>query len=116
MPAANPPRWIAVRKPFDYHWPGRAAVTAFAEADLGEHYVKAEVADHAVAGGFASEGKLDGSEAKAPKAKRTRRRKAVKAKADAAPTDTAADNGLAGSGVAADDSAKVRGAVDPATE
>lgn len=61
MPADAKPRWITVRKPFDYHWPGRSAVTTFRDTDLGEHYVKAEVADFAVDGGYATEGKVDGS-------------------------------------------------------
>jgi hypothetical protein len=101
------PRWITVRKPFDYHWPGRAAVTAYREADLGEHMVKAEVADFAVENGYATEGKLDGSEARSRKgtgAKRTssrRRKPAAKAAdtgraevvgdADAADADRTAD-------------------------
>jgi hypothetical protein len=37
------------------------AVTHFSEADLGEHLVKDEVADFAVAKGYATEGKVDGS-------------------------------------------------------
>jgi hypothetical protein len=61
MPGDAKPRWITVRKPFDYHWPGRAAITAFSKNDLGEHHVKAEVADFAVENGYATEGKVDRS-------------------------------------------------------
>jgi hypothetical protein len=53
-------RWITVRRPFDFHWPSRA-ITAFSEAHLGEHLVKDEVADFAVSGGYATEGKTDAS-------------------------------------------------------
>lgn len=126
MPADNKPRWITVRKPFDYRWPDRSAMTAYTEADLGEHYVKAEVADFAVAGGYASEGKLDGSEAKAPKVKRKRAKrpsstrtaapKPATPSADAAAADNGSNAGMAGSDLAAADSAEVRGAVDPAAE
>jgi hypothetical protein len=71
-------RWITVTKaPFDYVWPGRSAITAFAEKDLGEHFVKDEIADFAVKGGFAKEGKAAGSTARSvktgPKAKRVTR-------------------------------------------
>jgi hypothetical protein len=87
MPADAMPRWITVRKPFDYRWPGRAAVTAFREADLGEHLVKAEVADFAVGNGYATDGKLDGSARS-----RKGRRRAARPKKDAAPAE-AADTG-----------------------
>lgn len=114
MPADNPPRWITVTGKFDYRWPGRSAITHY-RADAGEQLVKGEVADYAVAKGYATEGKADGSEARSTKGKkRTRRRKAAKPEADATATDTAADDGLAGSGVAADDSAEVRDPVDQA--
>jgi hypothetical protein len=52
------PRWITVRRPFDYHWPSRA-ITAFSENDLGEHFVKDELADFALMEGHATEGKVD---------------------------------------------------------
>lgn len=79
------PRWITVRSPFDYRWPGRPAITAF--TDLGDHLVKDEVADFAVAKGYATEGKTDGS-ARSRKggAKRVRRRKEP-------PAATTADTG-----------------------
>lgn len=120
MPAANPPRWITVRKPFDYRWPDRSAMTVYREADLGEHLVKAEVADYAVAGGYASEGKLDGSEAEAPKGKRgkkatssrTARPKAAKPSADAAAADDGTDASLAREDLPPDDSAAPGSAVD----
>jgi hypothetical protein len=75
-------RWITVRQPFNYYWPGRTAVTHFSEADLGEHLVKAEVADFAVDGGYATEGKLDGS-ARSRKGKG--RKRAAKKERPAAP-------------------------------
>jgi hypothetical protein len=79
MPADAPPRWVTVRKPFDYPWPGRAAITSFKEADLGEHLLKAEVADFAVDGGYAVEGKLDGS-ARSRKGGKGKRVRAAKKK------------------------------------
>jgi hypothetical protein len=60
-------RWITVRRRFDYHWPGRSALTAF--RDPGEYMVKDEVADFAVANGHATEGKLAGSKARSRKGK-----------------------------------------------
>jgi hypothetical protein len=53
------PRWITVRTPFNYHGPDRSAVTHF--KDPGDQFVKDEVADFAVAKGYATEGKVDGS-------------------------------------------------------
>lgn len=84
-------RWITVRKPFDFTWPSRA-ITAFSERDLGEHLVKDELADFAVAGGYATEGKADEAarSRKGTGAKRVRRaRKGAKA-AKAADTGPAA--------------------------
>ena len=52
-------RWITIRTPFNYAWPGRQAVTHYAVP--GEFMVKDEVADFAVAKGYATEGKVDGS-------------------------------------------------------
>lgn len=119
MPAGTPPRWITVRKPFDYRWPDRSAITSFREADLGEHYVKAEVADFAVGGGYATEGKLDGSEAKAPKSRRRRRTspkttraKAAKPADDAAASDQRADTAVDGAHLADHDRASAGPAVD----
>jgi hypothetical protein len=60
---------------------------AFREADLGEHLVKAEVADFAVGNGYATDGKLDGSARS-----RKGRRRAARPKKDAAPAE-AADTG-----------------------
>lgn len=79
MPADAPPRWVTVRNPFDYPWPGRAAITSFKDADLGEHLLKAEVADFAVEGGYAVEGKLDGS-ARSRKGGKGKRVRAAKKK------------------------------------
>ena len=89
MPADARPRWITVRKAFDYHWPGRSAVTAF--RDPGEYMVKAEVADFAVDHGHATEGKADGSEARSRKGK-TPRGKRAKAAAKGSAAAKAADN------------------------
>jgi hypothetical protein len=57
-PKKGDSRWITVRQPFNYYWPSRA-VTHWSERDLGEHRVKNEVADFAVEGGYAVEGKLE---------------------------------------------------------
>jgi hypothetical protein len=51
-------RWITVRARFDYRWPS-GAITHWSVADLGAHRVKNEVADFAVAKGYAVEGKLE---------------------------------------------------------
>lgn len=72
-------RWVTVRKPFNYAWPGRQAVTHFSASDLGEHLVKDEVADFAVAGGYATEGKVDGS-ARSRKGGKGKRVRAAKKK------------------------------------
>lgn len=84
-------RWITVRAPFDYRWPS-GAITAFKQADLGEHLVKGELADFAVEKGYATEGKVDGSaRSKKGGKKRVRSRKAAKETAPA----TTADSGPA---------------------
>lgn len=75
-------RWITVRKVFDFTWPSRA-MTAFSDADLGEHLVKAELADFAVEKGYATEGKLDGS----AKSRKSRKR-VTKGKPAAKTADT----------------------------
>lgn len=90
MPADATPRWITVRRAFDYHWPGRSAVTAFREP--GEYMVKAEVANFAVRNGHATEGKADGSEARSRKGK-TARPKNAKVAAEELPPAKAADAG-----------------------
>jgi hypothetical protein len=70
-------RWITLHKaPFNFEWPGRTAVTVIRAT--GEHYVKDELADKAIATGYASEGKA--SEPKPAKSATTRRRGATKAK------------------------------------
>jgi hypothetical protein len=82
-------RWITVRQSFNFYWPSRA-VTHFSEADLGEHLVKNELADFAVAKGYATEGKLDGS----AKSRKSRKRVAKgKPAAKAAVTRTVATVG-----------------------
>jgi hypothetical protein len=85
MPAEAKPRWITVRKPFDYRWPGRTAMTSYSENDLGEHLVKAEVADYATEKGYATEGKLDGS----ARSRKTRKRSKPARKKDADTAKTA---------------------------
>lgn len=85
MPADAPPRWITVRKPFDYMWPGRSAMTHFAEP--GDQLVKAEVADFAVKSGYATEGKVDGSaRSKKTSGGKTPRKRKPKKDKPAAPT------------------------------
>jgi hypothetical protein len=92
------PRWITVRQAFDYHWPDRSALTAFSEADCGDHFVKDELADFAVEKGYATEGKVDGSSRSTKVRKRAKPAKAAKPgtepsvdHADAAGTDRPAD-------------------------
>jgi hypothetical protein len=51
-------RWITVTSRFDYRWPS-GAITHWSDRDLGEHRVKNEVADFAVQGGYAVEGRLE---------------------------------------------------------
>lgn len=79
-------RWISIAKPFNYHWPDRSAVTHF--ADIGDHFVKDEVADFAVERGYASEGKADASS-------RSRKGKKAKRRTKEAPAAKAADTGTA---------------------
>jgi hypothetical protein len=83
-------RWITVRKPFDYHWPGRSAVTTFREEHLGDHFVKDEVADFAVSGGYATEGKADET-SRSSKGKRAKNAKT----ADDRPDDAVAQPDMA---------------------
>jgi hypothetical protein len=78
--AAADSRWITVREPFNYYWPSRA-VTHFSADDLGEHRVKNEVADFAIAQGKATEGKVDGSEATPPPARKRKVKRVTKRKA-----------------------------------
>jgi hypothetical protein len=80
------PRWITVRKPFDYTWPSRA-ITHYSADDLGDHHVKDEVADFAVANGYATEGKVDEA-SRSTKGKKGRR--TAKA-ADTEPVDRVGD-------------------------
>lgn len=114
------PRWITITQEFNYRWPGVQAVTHFratpAHPIPREELVKDDVADFAIAKGFATEGRADGSTAKSRKSgppAKTRRRKTGKAKVDAAPADHGPDDGVDGAGVADDDRASLRGAVDP---
>lgn len=92
-------RWITVKKPFDYRWPGVNAITAFTDAALGEHFVKDEVADYAVENGYAAEGKADASarSRKDTGARRTARRRGTRTAkaADHRPDDAVGDPDLA---------------------
>lgn len=83
-------RWITVRSAFDYRWPGRNAVTEFNTP--GEFMVKDEVADFAIAKGFATEGKAEGSTTRSVKGK-TRRRRAAKVAEKGAATVEASNAG-----------------------
>jgi hypothetical protein len=114
MPSDAKPRWITIRQKFDYAW-SRISISAFTP---GEHLVKAEVADYAVAKGYATEGKADGSEAKASKGKRERVKKPAKAVTPAgnAGTDTGNDAGVGRAHLAADDRAGAGEPVAPAAE
>lgn len=85
-------RWIAVTRPFNYHWPDRSAVTHFAEP--GDHFVKDEVADFAVEEGYATEGKADES-SRSSKGKRARGASAKK-DTGTANADHGSDGDLAG--------------------
>jgi hypothetical protein len=109
-------RWITIRQKFDYYWPGRTAITAYVPAEIR---VLDEVADFAVAKGYATEGKADGSDATPPAPKKaTRRRKPAKkaapAKEIAAATtaDTGPAEGVGDSPVPDVDSAVDRSGVD----
>jgi len=104
-------RWITIRQPFDYRWPGRSAITAYSRP--GEFLVKGEVADFAVSRGFATEGKADGSEARSSKGRRTRRRKDAKATPDVAASDHGSNTGVDGAGLADHDRPDVQLPVDP---
>jgi hypothetical protein len=105
-------RWITVRKPFDYQWPGRSAITAFSEQHLGEHFVKDEIADFAVEKGYATEGKVDEA-ARSPKG--TGARLSSRRKKDAAPAkaaDTGSEPSVGNEDVADADRAADRSGVD----
>jgi hypothetical protein len=73
-----------IKVPFNYKWPGVSAVSCIREA--GELLVKDEVADAAVAAGFATETK-----APAPKQATGKRKAAIAASDEAAQPDTPAD-------------------------
>lgn len=104
-------RWINVAKPFDYHWPDRSAITAFTERELGDHFVKDEIADFAVAKGYASEGKADAksrSSKGGPRRVRSRRKELPAAKAP----DTGAATAVGDADAADADRPVDRAAVD----
>lgn len=124
MPADNPPRWITIIKvPYNYEF-SRTSVACYREP--GEYMVKAEVADHAVANGYAIDGRSAKSTARsiksgppakkrAPAKKATAAARSATAAGDAA-TDKRSDDGMAGTHVPAADRADVRSAVDQAPE
>jgi hypothetical protein len=99
MPATKPPRRITLLKvPYNYEWPGRNAVTCTREP--GEYLWKAEMADDAVAKGYAIEGWAADSTTRSSKGRSQRRRSSVTPKPDAA-TDMGSDAGMGGTAVAA---------------
>jgi hypothetical protein len=112
MPQDHRPRWITITKvPYDYRWPDRSAMTSFSMP--GEYFVKAELADHAVTKGYATEGKATDSPTRSRKGKTsgkkaTKATKTAKPAADAEPpADTGSiasvgDAGAADAGGAAD--------------
>lgn len=107
-------RWITVHRPFDYHWPGQSAVTAFRDAD--EYFVKDEVADFAVERGHATEGKLKGSTKRSSKgttARPKRAKAAPKGTAAAKTADSRSDDPVAGAHLADDDRPAGGDGVDP---
>ena len=116
MPADNPPRRITlINVPYNYEFT-RTSVAVWRKP--GEYLVKAEVADHAVANGYAidgwaARGRVAGKEAAKPRA--TSRRKSATPKADAG-TDIRSHQGVGGTDLAADDSASAGGAVAPAAD
>jgi hypothetical protein len=108
-------RWINIVAPFNYEH-SRTSVTFYSAT--GEFLVPENVADFAVANGFAIDGKTPGSRARSIKSgpKRVqRRRKPANPKANAA-ADNRSDHKLAGASVPATDSTGVRSAVDSAAE
>lgn len=106
-------RWITVQARFDYRWPNRTAITHFSDDDLGDHYVKDEVADFAVAGGYATEGKSD----EASRSKKTRKRSAAEEEPPAdETTNSGTVAGVADAGDADADRSADRPAVDPDAE
>lgn len=74
-------RWITVLTPFDYRWPDRTAITAFTVT--GEHMVKDEIADFAVAKGYAIDGKINFAVRSTKGRRRTTRAKEKPAAANA---------------------------------
>lgn len=80
-------RRIDVTKPFEFRWPGAIAFTVFAVKDLGEHLVKDELADFAVANGYAKD--LDAKKAKR-KANPTAKKAAAKPRTRKAKTKATA--------------------------
>ncbi len=117
------PRWITITKvPFDYRWPDRSAITAFTLP--GEHHVKDEVADFAVARGYATEGRAEDSTTRSSKGGRkavgTRKRKSTAAKKtataaiDGATPNLRPDAGMVRADHGADGAAPAGGAVGSA--
>lgn len=103
-------RWITVRTPFDYTWPSRA-ITHYSEP--GDQLVKDDVADFAVANGYATEGKADGSARSRKGGKGKRVRRARKGSPAAKAADTRAVPPVGDEGAADADRAADRPTVDP---
>jgi hypothetical protein len=78
------PRWINVTGRFEYTYPDRLTTIVFNERDFGDHMVKDEIADYAVNGGFASEGKAD-EQSRSDKGRRRTPRKPSTTKSSAKP-------------------------------
>lgn len=87
-------RWIHIAKPFNFHWPNRQAVTHFSADHLGDKFVKDEVADFAIAKGYATEGKADAS-SRSSKGKSARKGKPAAKAADSGSDDAMAQPDMA---------------------
>lgn len=107
--------WIRVTRPFEYRWPDSNAITVFSERDLGDHFVKDELAAHAIEKGHAKEGKESADSRSQKGGKIAQRRRPAKGAVDGAATDLQSADRLDGAGLASDDSADDRGAVDQAS-
>jgi hypothetical protein len=91
------PRWINVKAPFEFNIRGEkgrgiVSTIAFRQEDVGDHFVKDEIADYAVKGKFASEGKHDPdarSKKGGPKARRASRPRAKRSTEKAAADEPA---------------------------
>lgn len=111
-------RKINVTKPFEFRWPGAVAFTVFSTKDLGEHTVKDELAEFAIAKGFASEVGAKKAAAK-PVASKAKTKATAAASSDSVASDAKAaiiqpDDRLDGQGLADDGGAKDGDSLAPA--